>query len=394
MLAVDKVFILSTPGHAEKKLELFRKRLEAITLVHAGTDIEIPEASENLTAMHHQAWHKAAKAGHSATLILEENFLPTANHYQVLDTDEPWDMIYLGRTSHGADMPLEGGLVKPGRSGGSFAYILSSTAAGKLEQAHRAHPAATPSELLATLTGQANVLAPMLNFISTDKQWTMALSGYTPRHPQLYEAFTNPAAPAIRQYIHTQILQKEYDLICDEPIDNVFTFPLFTPLFCSELIEEAEHYGQWTSYRGNNSPSTDILLNSIGFHAGYTQALQTYVYPLFMHKYQLKGDGWLKLNAQNFVVRYLSEHQGHLGLHNDGSYLSMVVTLNTEYEGGGTIFPKFKKLIKHDQPGYAAIHPGLVGYYHGARPVTKGRRYILASFMFPGDAPPIVDGIY
>lgn len=35
----------------------------------------------------------------------------------------------------------------------------------------------------------------------------------------------------------------------------------------------------------------------------------------------------------------------------------------------------------------SAIHPGLVGYYHGARPVTLGRRYILASFLFPGEPP-------
>jgi hypothetical protein len=393
MLAVDKVFILCTTGYSEKKNELFRKRLEAIHPVTPATRVEILEA-EALPALHHQAWQKAAHEKLAATLVLEENFLPTHYHYQVLDTDEPWDMIYLGRISHGADIPLEGGLVKPGHSSGSFAYIVKPPALDKLLQGHAAKPSISPGEQLASLIDRADVLAPMQNFINTDKQWSLALAGYQPRHPQLFDAFADPASAAIKKYIHLQILHKEFDLICDEPIDNVFTFPLFTPQFCSELIEEAEHYGQWTSYRGNNNPATDILLDSFGFNAGYTRALQTYLYPLFIHKYQLRGDGWLKLNAQNFIVRYLSEHQGHLGLHNDGSYLSMVVTLNTDYEGGGTIFPKFKKLIKHDQPGHAAIHPGLVGYYHGARPVTRGRRYILASFLFPGGAPPIVDGIY
>src|SRR5690349_9867585 len=120
MLAVDKVFILSTPGHAEKKQELFRKRLDAIALVPTGTDIEVLPASDDLSALHYQAWQTAVDGGRQSILVLEENFLPTANHYQVLDTDEPWDMIYLGRVSHGADMPLEGGLVKPGPSSGSF----------------------------------------------------------------------------------------------------------------------------------------------------------------------------------------------------------------------------------------------------------------------------------
>lgn len=394
MQAVDKVFIITTKNDLEKKTALFQKRLKAIPLIGAETQVEILDTPGELSAFHSRAWQKAAQEKHASVLVLEENFLPTANHYQVLDTDEPWDMIYLGRESHGADLPLEGGLVKPGASSGSFAYMLNRSAINKLVQGHASQPSAPAAEQLATLCLQSNVLAPMQNFISIDKQWTLALSGYQPRHPQLFEAFAGTNTAAIKNYIHPQILQKEFDLICDEPIDNVFTFPLFTALFCRELIEEAEHYGQWTTYRGANSPSTDILLDSIGFNDGYCRALQTYVYPLFMHKYQLKGDGWIRLNAQNFIVRYLSEHQGHLGLHNDGSYISMVVTLNTEYEGGGTIFPKFKKLIKHDQPGYAAIHPGLVGYYHGARPVTKGRRYILASFMFPGSAPPIADGIY
>jgi len=165
-------------------------------------------------------------------------------------------------------------------------------------------------------------------------------------------------------------------------------------LFCKELIEEAEHYGKWMNYRHHDGPATDILLASFGFNEIYASMLRKYLYPLFYHHYQLQGEGWKDLKAQNFIVRYLAGQRAHLGLHNDGSYLSMVVTLNTDHDGGGTFFPKFKRLINPTRPGYATVHPGLVGFLHGARAVTKGKRYILASFFFPEHDHPLKHGFY
>jgi hypothetical protein len=189
----------------------------------------------------------------------------------------------------------------------------------------------------------------------------------------------------VRRYVNPQLVDREFDLICDEPIPNVYTFPLFTFTFCKEIVEEAEHYGHWTNYRYKNDAahaSIDLMLGSIGFDEIYKDVLRQYVHPLFVHKYQLSAQIAETLDAQHFVVRYLAEEQRHLGLHNDACDISMIVTLNTEFDGGGTFFPKFGKLIKPDQPGYASIHPGFIGYTHGARPITRGKRYILASFFF------------
>ena len=433
---VDKVFIIALPGDDEKKKKLFLERLKAVPL--AQTPVEIctvpPESqlSEALTEHklqpaenkapadwketsmaigHWHAWQKALEEKCRAVLVLEEGFLPAADHYNVLDTDEPWEMIYIGRSSYGSDALLgHGGLVRPGYSDGSVGYIIKQTgihtllASGYdrhlispgefLTAMHDSHP---EDEIAHLFSGRLSVLAPMKNLIERDAAWNMTLENgatYTPLHPQLYDAFGKGETQWIRKYLNTQLVQKEFDLICDEPIDNVYTFPIFTPLFCKELIEEAEHYGQWMSYRGKNNPPMDMLLSSIGFNHVYTHMIKKFLFPLFYHKYQLQGKAWSSLNSQNFIVRYIAEQQGHLGLHNDGSYISMVVALNTGYEGGGTIFPKFKKLIHHDQPGFAAIHPGMIGYLHGARPVTKGRRYILASFFFAGEKNPFAEGTY
>jgi hypothetical protein len=397
MMPIDRVFVIAfEDDNLQLKTEIFRERLASVTFLD-GSPVEIIGVQEkiSLSMGHWIAWQKAAREKYRSVVILEEGFLPTSHHYHILDMQEPWEMIYLGRTSSGSDIPLEGGFVKPGPSRGSYAYILNASGIQKLLNTQFDHQLCAVDELFAAIPEEhLAVLAPMKNFVSQDKFWSLAVSGYKPKNPQLYEAFIGDNPANLKKYMNLQILQKEFDLICDEPIDNVYSFPLFTALFCKELIEEAEHYGQWKSYRGKNNPSTDIMLDSIGFNEIYSSILKRFVYPLFIHQYQLKGNGWDKLNSQNFIVRYLSEEQGHLGLHNDGSLFSMIVTLNTDFEGGGTIFPKFKKLIKHDQPGFAAIHPGLIGFLHGARPVTKGKRYILASFLFPGAKHLISEGLY
>lgn len=430
MIHVDKIYIIAFPGDAEKKKERWLKELQSVPL-HAPVEIyEVPEeagiqqvllkeslrlteswplgTSASLTGEeislaigHWNVWQKAMKENLHSILVLEENFIAQSNHYHVLNTREPWEVIYLGRMAFAGDIPLKGGLVSPGYSHGSFAYLINRNGIQKLTQSgydRQIIPVCEflsvmqgtyPGEEVSTLfSGRLNILATMKNLIEQDVslnsvvETAVSPEGYQPRHPLLFDAFGDAAANWVKKYVNLQLVQKEFDLICDEPIDNVYCFPLFTPLFCKEIIEEAEHYGQWTNYRHKDHPPIDIMLNSFGFNEIYSRVLREYLYPLFYHKYQLQGEILKNLISQNFVVRYLAEQQGHLGLHNDGSHISMIVTLNTDFEGGGTIFPKFKKLIKHEQPGYASIHPGFIGYLHGARPVTKGKRYILASFFF------------
>lgn len=434
MIVADKVFILLHPGHTDTKQTLYTERLKSIPVATGaavefitsdpGSDADAILTRHGLTAdkqhgphtayeaaraaAHSNIWNTALREKHERILILEEGFLPESNHYHILDfAEEGWDMLYLGRDTEGGDFPApQTGLVFPGYSDGAFAYMLTAGALKKLETSGYKNSVMPVGEFLSALHGvhpdtgvreqisiRLHTLAPMKSFIVKD-QFQPWQAGYTPLHRGLYTLGTPEGALVTKQYINAQILQREYDLICDEPIDNVYTFPLFTPLFCRHIIEEAEHFGQWTSYRGEGRPATDINLSSLGLQEMYSAITQKYLYPLLAHKYQLQGEGWKKLTSQNFIVRYQAEEQGHLGLHNDGSYLSMVVALNTDFADGGTWFPKFKKLIRHEQAGYASVHPGLVGYLHGARPITRGRRYILASFFFSNNHHPLLEDLY
>ena len=55
-----------------------------------------------------------------------------------------------------------------------------------------------------------------------------------------------------------------------------------------------------------------------------------------------------------------------------------------QFKGGGTYFPKFKHLANPKEIGMCTLHPGNITHKHGARPVTKGTRYVVVSFIKSG----------
>jgi hypothetical protein len=395
--------------------------LHKLHLHENGSTVNAMSRKEIAFAIGHwKAWQKGREEKHQSILVLEEGFLPVSKAFDRLHLDGTWELLYLGRqpddagSENGAILNGAGDWMRPGYRTDSLAYGITGSGIRKiLKSGYDKHLMPTgeflsaiqgvqPNEDVANMfSNTIEALEPQDNLVERDRMWPIAVErvkrlteGYKPLHPSLFDVLGERESRWAKKYLDPQLFNQEFALISDEPVDNIFTFPLFTPLFCKELIGEAEHFGKWMNYRHHDGPATDILLASFGFNEIYANALRKYLYPLFYHHYQLRGEGWKNLKSQNFIVRYLSDQRAHLGLHNDGSYLSMVVTLNTDHDGGGTYFPKFKRLITHGRPGHATVHPGLVGYVHGARAVTKGRRYILASFFFPEHDHPLKNGFY
>lgn len=158
--------------------------------------------------------------------------------------------------------------------------------------------------------------------------------------------------------------------------------PLFTPLFCKKIREEAEYANAWTTDRHEFYPTTDMLLEELDMTEIYYDVIKEYVIPAAKFAFQLDGEGWDEMSAETFLAKYVPNAQGHLSLHHDSSDITALVTLSNfdEYEGGGTYFSHQKKLIKEKQ-GYVSIHPGNITHKHGARATTAGTRYIIVSFM-------------
>tara|TARA_B100000925_G_scaffold517_1_gene428 strand:- start:1710 stop:3407 length:1698 start_codon:yes stop_codon:yes gene_type:complete len=225
------------------------------------------------------------------------------------------------------------------------------------------------------------------------KEWMDVMEGYSEDkveeverlHPELYDYWNNKEE-WINKFITYSARTKEWELIVDEPFDNCFSFPLFTPEFCNMIREEAEHSDSWTVDRHEHYPTTDMILQTIGMHDIYMEVLKEYVMPLSIYMWGLEGKGWDSMKSENFLAKYVPSAQGHLSIHHDRADITCLIQLSSleEYEGGGTWFRRQKKLIKNDI-GYATLHPGNITHKHGARAVTKGTRYIIVSFMENGE---------
>ena len=183
-----------------------------------------------------------------------------------------------------------------------------------------------------------------------------------------------------KKYIHPQILSKEYDLIIDEGAPHVYTFPFFTKRFCDELIELSETV-PWVNDRHEFYPTTDNLMSALGMQDIYSKVINDYARPLAIDRFGLEGKSWESLRDESFIIRYKPDEQAHLGVHHDHGSITTLVNLNPgEFEGGGTYFPKFKYLANPKEIGMMTLHPSNITHKHGARPVTKGTRYVVVSF--------------
>ena len=85
--------------------------------------------------------------------------------------------------------------------------------------------------------------------------------------------------------------------------------------------------------------------------------------------------------AENFLVKYKAGSNNiNLNSHSDGTVVSLNISLNDEFTGGGTWFSKQQLLIQSDV-GHGLLHPGGVSHRHGAKSIFTGERYQLVSFF-------------
>ncbi|XP_030842805.1 procollagen-lysine,2-oxoglutarate 5-dioxygenase 1 isoform X1 [Strongylocentrotus purpuratus] len=177
------------------------------------------------------------------------------------------------------------------------------------------------------------------------------------------------------------------------PCTDVYTFPLMSRTWAKELIEEMEHFGEWSG-GGNqdkrlnggyeNVPTRDIHMNQIGFEQHWLYFLREYVVPICENVYP--GYYSKAYAIMNFVVRYKPDEQASLRPHHDSSTYTINVALNereTDYEGGGARFIRYNCSVVGLPVGYSIMHPGRLTHYHEGLPTTNGTRYIMVSFIDP-----------
>ena len=233
------------------------------------------------------------------------------------------------------------------------------------------------------------------------------------------------------KYLHPDLLTKDWDLIIDEyhtagiPRD-ILIVPIFTQLFCTQIIELANLIDKWGSARHVEYKTNDMELVTLAMHYPYIMVLNEYIYPAIVSHYGMGefvqgtilessrngnnlGDAVInnkpinKLGTyidESFIVKYIAgnsakpDHKNQrgseasggkidlasLGSHTDDSVCTINVTLNEDFTGGGIWFCRQKALIK-PATGYGIVHPGCHTHRHGALSVLDGVRYIIVSFL-------------
>lgn len=183
----------------------------------------------------------------------------------------------------------------------------------------------------------------------------------------------------VNKYISAGTRSGEIDLVVEEVGPEIYQFPLFTEEFCQELIAVAEQQDKWTTDRHNFYPTTDVLLTELGLNEMYHKVLEAFCHPVARQRWRLEGNRWHDTMAEeNFMARYRAEDQQLLAIHQDFGDYTFTVGLNTNFEGGGTWFPRHQ-VLANPRNGYCTLFP-CITHPHGGRPTIKGTRYIIVSF--------------
>ncbi|XP_029995708.1 procollagen-lysine,2-oxoglutarate 5-dioxygenase 1 isoform X1 [Sphaeramia orbicularis] len=253
-------------------------------------------------------------------------------------------------------------------------------------------------------------------------------------HNDLWQIFENPADWQDR-YIHENYTRIMKDKLIETPCPDVYWFPVFTDVACNHIVQEMEHFGQWSG--GNNKdsriqggyenvPTIDIHMNQVNYEKEWHKFLLDYIAPItekmypgyytkcssplnFVVRYKPDEQPLLvphhdastftiniALNSKGvdyqahfdlaFVVRYKPDEQPSLRPHHDASTFTINIALNQvglDYQGGGCRFLRYDCSIQAPRKGWALMHPGRLTHYHEGLPTTAGVRYIAVSFVDP-----------
>lgn len=176
---------------------------------------------------------------------------------------------------------------------------------------------------------------------------------------------------------------------------QIYSFQLFNASFCRTLIEQAEASGPWLHDTQvlpmeksapppdeKQSPTCLSFARIPGMAELYRDVIDRHVRPLVKIL-------WLSFEMQlyrmPYILRYDARKPPLSGSEEDcwdRCGASLVVSLNDEFEGGGTYFPRWNYSTGRPRPGWALLYPGGISHPHRALPIREGKRYLLIGEFF------------
>jgi hypothetical protein len=146
--------------------------------------------------------------------------------------------------------------------------------------------------------------------------------------------------------------------------------------FCKEIITEGETH-EWSKHRHENYATIDNEITKDW--KCYHKILEYIENVIYKEMEKIYGTDNKKIGINEiFIIKYSMEGQRSLEFHEDGSEYSFVISLNDEYEGGGTSFKCDNSTVKLGT-GDCLLFSGQ--NTHKGNPITSGTRYVLAGFL-------------
>lgn len=222
------------------------------------------------------------------------------------------------------------------------------------------------------LTVQTNLItATFVKNLLFDKQNCILLKDIFDKY-HTYDNIYFHKAPYINNYI---------DLKDDKFIQRFIKEKFFTKEICNWIIDESEKYALnhgWTTTRHLNYPTTDIPANLLPVYSFLLYCFNQSISKQIIEKYSLHEECEFKL-IDTFIVKYESNAQNFLGIHEDEGCISANILLSdtNDFKGGGTYF--VDGITTKLNQGDMLLHCSKTK--HSGIKITEGKRYLVVFFI-------------
>jgi hypothetical protein len=166
------------------------------------------------------------------------------------------------------------------------------------------------------------------------------------------------------------------------PTPGCFVTPVLDSPTCQKVIRWAEELGVWTKQRHYEVPTFDVPIHTVPPMLDWfqNQFMQPLMEHLLAQQFQTSNHGRFYVHDA-FCVRYESRKvSNHLPIHTDEATHSLVVSLNDDFDGGGTYLHDCNITLRPAEGSVLSFRGDQM--LHGGEAVTRGVRYILAVFLY------------
>lgn len=163
---------------------------------------------------------------------------------------------------------------------------------------------------------------------------------------------------------------------------SIYAVKFLRPEYCKLLIQVAERYGDWDSKsKGDYGKGMTLPIDFLPrLQKTYTEMVKKYLFPCASKLFPTFNPTH---HDEVYILRYRSDNskQQSMDVHYDGEPLACILTLNSEFKGGGTYYPKWNYVAKVT-PGTMMLYPGGLSHLHGGRKITDGKRYVMLHALY------------